>query len=174
MAAAMPVGGVSPTGAPESMDLGVVGTLILKMPRYFLPYLASANVERRGTSRTGLSSAKRRKRGTGTLGSSDPEGSRRGCARHLFFSYSSSWLRIWAYSTAGPQIAFKETLILSGLWIGVALAFNVLIFLAYRHHWFELDLAGDEPDGRTAAMFFLTGYMIEKLLGLDTISFSLP
>ena len=48
----------------ESMDLEVVGRLILKMPRYFLPYLASANVERRGTSRTGLPSAKKRKRGT--------------------------------------------------------------------------------------------------------------
>lgn len=41
--------------------------------------------------------------------------------------------------------------------IGVALAFNVLIFLAYRH--------------LTAAISFLTGYMIEKLLGLNNFFF---
>jgi tellurite resistance protein TerC len=68
-------------------------------------------------------------------------------------------------------IAFKEALILSVVWIGVALAFNVLIFFAYEHHWFGLDLAGDEPDGRTAAFLFLTGYLIEKSLGLDNLFF---
>ena len=51
-------------------------------------------------------------------------------------------------------IAFKEAMILSGVWIGVALAFNVLVFFAYEHHWFGLDLTGGEPDGRTAAVLF--------------------
>jgi tellurite resistance protein TerC len=68
-------------------------------------------------------------------------------------------------------IAFKEALILSGVWIGVALTFNVLVFFAYEHHWFGLDLAGGEPDGRTAAVLFLTGYLVEKSLGLDNIFF---
>jgi tellurite resistance protein TerC len=68
-------------------------------------------------------------------------------------------------------IAFKEALILSGGWISVALAFNVLIFFAYEHHWFGLDLAGGEPDGQTAAVLFLTGYLIEKSLGLDNLFF---
>jgi tellurite resistance protein TerC len=68
-------------------------------------------------------------------------------------------------------IAFKEALIMSGVWIGIALAFNVLIFFAYEHHWFGLDLAGSEPDGRTAAVLFLTGYLIEKSLGVDNVFF---
>jgi tellurite resistance protein TerC len=68
-------------------------------------------------------------------------------------------------------IAFKEALILSGVWIGVALTFNVLVFSAYEHRWFGLDLAGGEPDGRTAAVLFLTGYLVEKSLGLDNIFF---
>jgi tellurite resistance protein TerC len=68
-------------------------------------------------------------------------------------------------------IAFKEAVILSGVWIGVALAFNVLVFFAYEHHWLGLDLTGGEPDGRTAAVLFLTGYIIEKSLGLDNIFF---
>lgn len=68
-------------------------------------------------------------------------------------------------------IAFKEALILSAGWIGVALAFNVLIFFRYKNHWFGLDLAESEPDGRTAAVLFLTGYLIEKSLGLDNLVF---
>src|SRR5258707_1566418 len=66
-------------------------------------------------------------------------------------------------------ITFKETLILNGAWISVALAFNVFIFFAYDHHWFGLDLAESEPDGRAAAVLFLTGYLIEKSIGLDNL-----
>jgi tellurite resistance protein TerC len=51
----------------------------------------------------------------------------------------------------------------------VALAFNVFVYFAYEHHWFGLDLPGDEPDGRTAAVLFLTGYVVEKSLGLDNV-----
>jgi tellurite resistance protein TerC len=68
-------------------------------------------------------------------------------------------------------IAFKEALILSAGWITVALAFNVVIFFLYENHWFGLDLAGSEPDGRTAAVLFLTGFLIEKSLGLDNLFF---
>jgi tellurite resistance protein TerC len=68
-------------------------------------------------------------------------------------------------------IAFKEALILSAGWITVALAFNVVIFFLYESHWFGLDLAGSEPDGRTAAVLFLTGFLIEKSLGLDNLFF---
>jgi tellurite resistance protein TerC len=58
---------------------------------------------------------------------------------------------------------------LSGAWICVALAFNVFVYFAYEYHWFGLDLPDDEPDGRTAAVSFLTGYVVEKSLGLDNI-----
>ena len=68
-------------------------------------------------------------------------------------------------------IAFKEALILSAGWITVALAFNVVIFFLYENHWFGLDLAGSEPDGRTAAVLFFTGFLIEKSLGLDNLFF---
>lgn len=70
-----------------------------------------------------------------------------------------------------PHNSLQGSANLSGVWIGVALAFNVLIFFVYEHHWFGLDLAGAEPDGRMAAILFLTGYPIEKSLGLDNIFF---
>src|SRR5258707_4638835 len=70
--------------------LEAVGRLILKVPRYFLPDLASVNAERSGTSRTGPLSAKKEAQHR-HLGSSDPESSRCRCGWHLFFSYSSWW-----------------------------------------------------------------------------------
>src|SRR3979490_585459 len=57
-------------------------------------------------------------------------------------------------------IAFKEALILSGVWIGVALAFNVLIFVPYVHHCCVLDLVGDGPDGRAMGVLLLSRYRL--------------
>jgi tellurite resistance protein TerC len=92
-------------------------------------------------------------------------------AAFILFIFFLLALDLGLFHRKTRTIAFKEALILSGVWIGVALAFNVLIFFAYEHHWFGLDLAGSEPDGRTAAVLFLTGYLIEKSLGLDNIFF---
>ena len=44
-------------------------------------------------------------------------------------------------------ITLKGALLLSGVWISVALAFNVFVYFAYEHHWFGLDLPEHEPDG---------------------------
>ena len=66
-------------------------------------------------------------------------------------------------------IDLKEALMFSGVWIGVALVFNVFIYFAYEYHWFGLDVPEHEPDGRTAAILFLTGYMVEKSLGMDNV-----
>jgi tellurite resistance protein TerC len=92
-------------------------------------------------------------------------------AAFILFIFFLVALDVGIFHRRTRTIAFKEALMLSGVWIGVALAFNVLIFFAYEHHWFGLDLAGGEPDGRTAAVLFLTGYLIEKSLGLDNIFF---
>src|SRR4030088_2940229 len=92
-------------------------------------------------------------------------------AAFILFIFFLVALDLGIFHRKGRTIAFKEALILSGAWISVAVAFNVLIFFAYEHHWFGLDLAGGEPDGRTAAILFLTGYLIEKSLGLDNLFF---
>jgi tellurite resistance protein TerC len=78
-------------------------------------------------------------------------------------------LDLGVFHRKAHAITFKEALILSGLWICVALVFNVLVYFAYEHHWFGLNIPEDEPDGRTAAVSFLTGYVVEKSLGLDNI-----
>jgi tellurite resistance protein TerC len=66
-------------------------------------------------------------------------------------------------------ITLKEALIMSGLWIGAALVFNVFVYFAYQYHWFGLEIPGAERGGRTAAMLFLTGYVVEKSLGIDNL-----
>jgi tellurite resistance protein TerC len=66
-------------------------------------------------------------------------------------------------------IGLKESLAWSGIWIGLALVFNVVIYFAYQHHWLGLDLPGTEPDGRAAAVMFFTGYVLEKSLSVDNI-----
>jgi tellurite resistance protein TerC len=78
-------------------------------------------------------------------------------------------LDLGVFHRKAHAITFKEAMILSGVWICVALAFNVFVYFAYEYHWFGLDIPDDEPDGRTAAVSFLTGYVVEKSLGIDNI-----
>jgi TerC family integral membrane protein len=66
-------------------------------------------------------------------------------------------------------ITLKEALTWSGVRIGVALVFNVFIYFAYEYHWFGLDIPEDESDGRTTAILFFTGYIVEKSLGMDNV-----
>jgi tellurite resistance protein TerC len=62
-----------------------------------------------------------------------------------------------------------EALIWSGVWIVLALLFNVFLYFAYERHWLGLDLPNTEPDGQTAALAFFTGYILEKSLSVDNI-----
>ena len=66
-------------------------------------------------------------------------------------------------------VTVREALVTSAGWIALALVFNVFVYVAYESHWFGLDLPGGEPDGRTAAVLFLTGYVAEKSLGMDNV-----
>jgi tellurite resistance protein TerC len=66
-------------------------------------------------------------------------------------------------------IQVREALIWSGVWVGMALLFNVFIYFGYEYHWLGMDLPDAEPDGRVAAVFFFTGYVVEKSLSLDNI-----
>jgi tellurite resistance protein TerC len=52
------------------------------------------------------------------------------------------------------EITIRESLIWSGIWIFISLLFNVVVFFWH---------------GRTAALQFLTGYLIEKSLSVDNL-----
>jgi tellurite resistance protein TerC len=77
-------------------------------------------------------------------------------------------------------IRIREALMWSGVWIGMALLFNVFIYFAYDHHLLGIGMGaggsvgvdpvdGNALDGKTAAIKFFTGYVIEKSLSVDNI-----
>jgi integral membrane protein TerC family protein len=49
-------------------------------------------------------------------------------------------------------ISLNQALIASGVWIGVALVFNVFVYFADEAHWFGLDLPDGKPEGWTAVL----------------------
>src|SRR5687767_6353587 len=63
-------------------------------------------------------------------------------------------LDLGVFHRKSHEVGVREALVWSGVWIGLALAFNALVW-----QW----------RGPEAGMQFLTGYMIEKALSVDNI-----
>lgn len=61
---------------------------------------------------------------------------------------------IGVFNREGHVIAIKESLIWTGIWIALALAFNVLVYF-----WM----------GANSALEYFTGYLIEKSLSMDNL-----
>jgi TerC family integral membrane protein len=78
-------------------------------------------------------------------------------------------LDLGAFHRKPHVIKVREALVWSAVWITLAMLFNVFLYFAYEQHWFGLNLPGPEPDGRTAAVYFFTGYIVEKSLSVDNI-----
>ncbi len=63
-----------------------------------------------------------------------------------------------------------EALAWSGFWITLAMAFNGFVYFLYENNWVGGGLAFPEDvSGRTAALEFFAGYVLEKSLSLDNI-----
>src|SRR5262245_16897389 len=80
------------------------------------------------------------------------------------------------------EVKVKEALKWSAVWITVGLAFTGFIYLGYEHHWLGLGLTPDAMsnvaaakatgiynDGGSAALKYITGYLVEKSLAVDNI-----
>ncbi len=64
----------------------------------------------------------------------------------------------------------KAALGWTAVWILIALGFNALVYVFYEHHWLGIGLHLDEAiSGKSAALLFLTSYLIEKSLSFDNI-----
>lgn len=66
------------------------------------------------------------------------------------------------------SIGLKEAAVLSGMWVVLALLFNVLIYFMYENRWLGLG-HGSNLSGNEAALQFLTGYLVEESLSVDNI-----
>jgi tellurite resistance protein TerC len=80
-------------------------------------------------------------------------------------------------------VSVREALGWSALWIGLGLAFTVFVYFGYEHGWFGLGTSPDATslapvtangvtyfnDGGSAAIKYLTGFVVEKSLAVDNI-----
>ena len=110
---------------------------------------------------------------------------------------SSSDLKIWAYvgfiglvlvflaldlgvfHREAHEVSMKESLIWSAVWLTCGISFSAFVYFAYQAHWLGLGLETPkyvggaivlgEVTGTTAAIQYLTGYVVEKSLAMDNI-----
>jgi tellurite resistance protein TerC len=76
-------------------------------------------------------------------------------------------------------VKMREALGWSAFWIALGLSFTGFIYLGYEHHWLGLGLTPDAMsesaaggiynDGGTAAVKYITGFLVEKSLAVDNI-----
>ncbi len=83
-------------------------------------------------------------------------------------------LDLGVFHRRAHAISAKEALGWSVIWITLGLMFAVFVYFAYAHNWFGLGQGIDAVDGKnndgwTAAVKYLTGYIVEKSLSMDNI-----
>lgn len=77
-------------------------------------------------------------------------------------------LDLFVFQKEAHEVKPAEAIKWTCVWIAIALCFNVVIYFVYDAGWFP---GGgiEHLNGRQAAVRFLTGYLIEKMLSLDNI-----
>ena len=79
-------------------------------------------------------------------------------------------LDLGVFHRESRAIRTGEALAWAGFYITLALAFNVLVFFLYDRNWLGVGVTVGQPlEGRTAALQFLTGYLLEQSLSLDNV-----
>jgi tellurite resistance protein TerC len=88
-------------------------------------------------------------------------------------------LDLGVFHREAHEVSMKESIIWSSIWLACGVSFTAFIYYAYQHHWLGLGLdtpvyAGgvivlSEVSGATAAIQYLTGYVVEKSLAMDNI-----
>jgi len=88
-------------------------------------------------------------------------------------------LDLGVFHREAHEVSLRESMIWSVIWLGCGLSFTGFVYYAYQFHWLGLGLetptyaAGaivlGEVGGATAALQYLTGYIVEKSLAMDNI-----
>src|SRR5690606_18078782 len=88
----------------------------------------------------------------------------------LLFVFVFLALDLGVFNRKAHVIGVREALAWTTLWISMALAFNALLFFAYKDHWLGLGSEIGHPlSGSDAALQFLTGYVVDKSLSVGNI-----
>lgn len=68
------------------------------------------------------------------------------------------------------EVSIQDALFWTGVWVILALIFNILVYFIYEHHWLGGgDGADSAASGSQAALQFFVGYLLEKTLSLDNV-----
>ena len=88
-------------------------------------------------------------------------------------------LDLGVFHREAHEVSMKESITWSCIWLACGVSFTAFIYYAYQYHWLGLGLetptyAGGaivlaEVTGATAAIQYLTGYIVEKSLAMDNI-----
>ena len=88
-------------------------------------------------------------------------------------------LDLGVFHREAHEVSMKESLAWSAVWLTCGLSFTGFVYFAYQHHWLGLGLETPkyangaivlgEVTGATAAIQYLTGYVVEKSLAMDNI-----
>ena len=63
----------------------------------------------------------------------------------------------------------KSALLMTAFYVGLAMAFSVVVYLLYEHKWFGFGLGDASLSGHQAALQYVTGYLVEESLSVDNI-----
>jgi tellurite resistance protein TerC len=88
-------------------------------------------------------------------------------------------LDLGVFHREAHEVSMKESVTWSGIWLACGVSFTAFIYYAYQYHWLGLGLQTPvyvggaivlgEVTGSTAAIQYLTGYVVEKSLAMDNI-----
>lgn len=84
------------------------------------------------------------------------------------------FLDLGVFHRKAREVGVREALGWSAVWIVLGLAFTLFVYFGYENRWAGLGAAVDAVDGmvndgRSAAVKYLTGYIVEKSLSVDNI-----
>ncbi len=88
-------------------------------------------------------------------------------------------LDLGVFHREAHEVSMKESITWSCIWLACGVSFTAFIYYAYQFHWLGLGLETPtyvggaivlgEVTGSTAAIQYLTGYVVEKSLAMDNI-----
>lgn len=90
-------------------------------------------------------------------------------AAFLGFVFLMLALDLGVFHKESHEITFKEASIWTGVWISLALLFNLLFYYYARWDFTAEGLPGADAEARRVSLEFLSGYLIEKSLSVDNI-----
>ena len=92
----------------------------------------------------------------------------------LMFVFVLLALDLGVFHREAHVVSMREALGWSAVWISLSLAFSILIYFGYENRWLEMGATLDAVDkryndGTTAAVKYLTGYIVEVSLSMDNL-----